>query len=312
MDLLFLTRLAGVDLRTSESFDCEECFGHGPFQKRMLFLILLGAFTTHCQTLVVSLVTGDVDHWCKPPSGLNISADDWKHIAIPKEADGRFSRCRVYERCKPLTEHGTLVDREDVDAAAPSAESLYNQCLSDQVQDINSTSDVPCEAWDYGVRTADSSAVSSWNMVCDRRLMRVVLVSMQSSGSVVGLVVVGVFADYIGRRTLLLGSAIALLACTVLLMAVLGLALCEVWTVVTNPVVIDWRLKQIIFLAPTALLLPALFFARESPRWLVARGRLDDAEAIMMRAATINNFPLPATACFVEKLKEHVQEPRGL
>ncbi|KAH7968405.1 hypothetical protein HPB52_008264 [Rhipicephalus sanguineus] len=357
MDLLFLTRLAGVDLRTSESFDCEECFGHGAFQTRMLFLILLGSFTTHCQTLVVSLVTGDVDHWCKSPAGMNISAADWKHIAIPMEADGRFSRCRVYGRCKPLAEHGTFVDRQDVDAVAPASGSWYKRCLLDQVQDINSTSDAPCEAWDYDVRTAESSAVSTWNMVCDRRLMRVVLVTMQSSGSVFALVLVGAFADYIGRRTLLLGSAIALLMCTictfaatgyvyyatarflnggsvavaavfafiipfesmthanrpqqVLLLAVLGLALCEVWTVVTNAVVIDWRLKQVIYLAPTALLLPALCFVRESPRWLVAKGRLDAAEAVMMRAATINNFPLPATACLVQKLKEHVKNHAG-
>ncbi|KAL1433556.1 hypothetical protein MTO96_012390 [Rhipicephalus appendiculatus] len=90
MDLLFFTRLAGVDLRTSESFDCEECFGYGPFQKRMLFLIVLGTFLTQGQTLVVSLVTGDIDHWCKPPDGFNISAAEWKHIAIPRETDGRF------------------------------------------------------------------------------------------------------------------------------------------------------------------------------------------------------------------------------
>ncbi|KAL3240885.1 hypothetical protein MRX96_021680 [Rhipicephalus microplus] len=57
MDLLFPNRLAGVDLQTSESFDCEQCFGHGPYQTRMLMLILLGTVMAHCQTLVVSFVT---------------------------------------------------------------------------------------------------------------------------------------------------------------------------------------------------------------------------------------------------------------
>ncbi|KAH7940347.1 solute carrier family 22 member 7 [Rhipicephalus sanguineus] len=353
MDLLLLSRLAGVDLRTSESFDCEECFGHGPFQKRMQFLILLGTFILHCQALVVPLITGDVDHWCKPPDGMNISAAEWKHIAIPIETDGSFSRCRVYERCKPLAKHDTLVDHQDIGAEAPAEEWWHNQCFRDQVQDINTTRDAPCEAWDYDVRTAENSAVSTWNMVCDRRLMRVVPMALQSCGSVVALVVVGAFADYIGRRTLLLESAIVMLTCTictfvaagyayyamarflagssmavnvvfsyiipfesmthahrpqqVLLLAVIGVTLSEVWTVVINPVVIDWRLKQVIYLAPAALILPALRFAQESPRWLVARGRLDAAEAVMMRAATINNFPLPATASLVQKLKEHVE-----
>ncbi|KAH7939712.1 hypothetical protein HPB52_016303 [Rhipicephalus sanguineus] len=65
-------------------------------------------------------------------------------------------------------------------------------------------------------------------------------------------------------------------------------------------------LKQVIFLAPTALLLPALLTVRESPRWLVAKGRLDEAEAVMMEAAKVNNFPLALTACLVEKLREHM------
>ncbi|KAH8030420.1 hypothetical protein MRX96_021676 [Rhipicephalus microplus] len=355
MDLLFLTRLANVDLHTSESFDCEECFGHGPYQKQMLFLILLGTLFTHSQTLVVSLVTGDVDHWCKMPGGFNISEADWKHIAIARETDGRFSSCRVYERCKPPAEHDASESTQDVHAVTPTVSSWYNRCFPDQVQDINSTRDAPCEAWDYDVHTAESSAVSTWDMVCERKVMRVVLASMQSFGGVVALVLVGSIADYIGRKTLLLGSAILLFISTictfvatgyayyamarflagasvavngfftfilpfesmthahrpqqVLLLAVIGIALSEVWTVVINLILMDWRLKQVIFLAPTALLLPALWFVRESPRWLVARGMLDAAEVVMMRAATINNFPLPATACLVQKLREHVKNP---
>ncbi|KAL1425242.1 hypothetical protein MTO96_019393 [Rhipicephalus appendiculatus] len=357
MDLFFLSRLAGVDLRTSESFDCEQCFGHGPFQKRMLWIVLLGTFMAHGQTLLVPLVTGDVDHWCKPPDGFNISAAEWKHIAIPVETDGRFSRCRVYERCKPPAEHDPLVNRQDIDAVAPAAESWYNRCFTDQDPDINSTRDVPCEAWDYDPNTAESSAISTWNMVCHRRLMRLVLISMQSFGSVVGLFLVGAFADFIGRKTVLQGSAMVMLTCMiclfvatgylfyatalflagcsvavnavftfvvpfesmthaqrpqqVLLVAIIGLALWEVWNIIMKLVLINWRLKQVIFLAPAALIFPVLWSVRESPRWLVAKGRLHEAEAVMMRAAAINNFPLPATACLVEKLKEQLKNRAG-
>ncbi|KAL1433558.1 hypothetical protein MTO96_012392 [Rhipicephalus appendiculatus] len=357
MDLFFVSRLVGVDLRTSESFDCEQCFGHGPFQKRMLWIVLLGTFMAHGQTLLVPLVTGDVDHWCKPPDDFNISAAEWKHIAIPMETDGRFSRCRVYERCKPPAEHDTSVNHQDIDAVTPAAESWFNRCFTDQDQDINSTRDVPCEAWDYDPHTAESSAISTWNMVCDRRLMRLVLVSMQSFGSVVGLFLVGAFADLIGRRTVLQSSAMVMLTCMicafvatgyyfyatalflagcsvavnavftfvvpfesmthaqrpqqVLLVAIISLALWEVWNIVMKLVIINWRFKQVIFLAPAALLFPVLWSTRESPRWLVAKGRLHEAEAVMMRAAAINNFPLPATACLVEKLKEHLRNRTG-
>ncbi|XP_070383742.1 solute carrier family 22 member 7-like [Dermacentor albipictus] len=349
MDVLLPHRLAGADLRTSESFDCEEAFGHGPFQKRMLFLILLGLFSTNCQTMVITLVTGDVDHWCKPLAGFNISAADWKNIAIPIEADGRFSRCRIYERCKPPAELGDSAEHRKIGAALTGADEWYNRCLLD-------TSDprvVPCEEWDYDVRTAEASAVSSWNMVCDQRLLPATLVALQNAGAVVSLILAGAFVDYVGRRAMLLSSATAVMTCMVctfaatnyvryavvrfltgasvavhmiftclipfevmthahrpqqvLLLAALALTLCEVWSVIIKPMVIDWRLKQVMFLAPTVLLLPALSTARESPRWLVAKGRLDAAEAVMMQAAETNNTPLAVTACLVEKLREQIK-----
>ncbi|KAH7933956.1 hypothetical protein HPB49_019566 [Dermacentor silvarum] len=347
MDVILPHRLAGVDLRTSESFDCEEAFGHGPFQKRMLVLILLGIFSANCQTVVIPLVTGDVDHWCKPLTGFNISVADWKNIAIPIEADGRFSRCLIYERCKPPAEHGNSAEHQKSGAATGTG-GWYNRCF----QDTNDTRDVPCEEWDYDARTAETSAVSSWNMVCHQRLLPAALVALQNTGAVVFLILAGAFVDCVGRRALLLGSAAAVVTCTVctfaatnyvryavvrfltggsvamytiftnlipfevmthahrphqvLLLAVLGLAFCEVWIVIVKPMAVDWRLKQVIFLAPTGLLIPALSTAQESPRWLVAKGRLDAAEAVMMQAAKINNTPLPVTACLMEKLREQV------
>ncbi|XP_075529952.1 solute carrier family 22 member 7-like [Dermacentor variabilis] len=332
MDLFLPQRLTGVDLRTSESFDCEEGFGYGPFQKRMLLLILLGAFSVNCQTVVVSLVTGDVDHWCKPLAGFNISAADWKNIAIAREADGRFSRCRVYERCKP--------------PAGPAVAGWwYNRCfLSErELQDTNDTRDAPCEEWDYDVRTAETSAVSYWSMVCQRRLLPAAISTLQNTGAVISLILIGAFvgsavvmatgtvctfvatgyAQYAVALFLTVASVAVHAAFTalipfevmthahrpqqLLLMAVMGLTLSEVWIVIVKSMVVDWRLKQIIYLAPTALLLPALFTARESPRWLVAKGRLEAAEAVMMQGAKTNNVPIAVTACLVEKLRKQIK-----
>ncbi|XP_050046678.1 solute carrier family 22 member 13-like [Dermacentor andersoni] len=298
---------------------------------------------------MISHVTDDVDHWCKPQAGFNISAADWKNIAIPIEADGRFSRRRIYERCMPPAEHGDSAEHRNIGAILTGADEWYNRC----VQDTSDTRVVPCEEWDYDVRTPEASAVSSWNMVCDQRLLPATLVALHNAGAVVSLILAGAFVDYVGRRVILLYSAAAVMTCMVctfaatnyvryaavrflagasvavhtiftclipfevmthahrpqqvLLVAALGLALCEVWSVIIKPMVIDWRLKQVMFLAPTALLLPALSTARESPRWLVAKGRLDAAEAVMMQAAETNNTPLSVTACLVEKLREQMK-----
>ncbi|XP_070382741.1 solute carrier family 22 member 7-like [Dermacentor albipictus] len=359
MDLLFPQRLAGADLRTSESFDCEEGFGHGPFQKRTLLLIFLGVFSLTSQTDVVPLVTTDVDHWCKPLAGFNISAADWKNIAIPTEADGRFSRCRVYERCKPPVQPSSSSEDGNIGSGPADAGWWYSRCFlgERELDDTNDTSAAPCDEWDYDVRTAETSAVSYWNMVCHRRLLPAALVTLQTIGSVISLTLLGAFVDYVGRRAMLVGSAVAVVTCTVctmvatsyvsyalarflsggsvaayavfaflipfevmthtnrphqvLFVTVVSAAINEVWKAIVKSMVVDWRLKQAILLAPTAFLLPALSVAGESPRWLVAKGRLDAAEAVMMQAATTNNFPLATTACLVQKLREQVENRTG-
>ncbi|XP_054934082.1 solute carrier family 22 member 7-like [Dermacentor andersoni] len=348
MDVVLHQRLAGADLRTSESFDCEEAFGHGPFQTRMLVLILLELFSAVSQTLVMSLVTGDVDHWCKPLAGFNISAADWKNIAIPIKAEGCFSRCRIYERCKPPADHGDSAEHRKSGVVQTAADEWYNRCF----QDTSDPRHVPCEELDYDVRTAEASAVSSWNMVCHQRLLPATFLDLDNAGAVVSLILAGAFVDYLGRRTTLLDSAAAVVTfaakdCVryavvclltgasvavqtiftslrqfevmthahrlqhVLLLVVLGLTLCEIWIVIVDAVVTDWRLKQVIFLAPTAVLLPPLSAARESSRWLVDNGRLDVTKTVLMQAAKTNNFPPPITVCPAEKLKKQIRNHGG-
>ncbi|XP_070383757.1 solute carrier family 22 member 7-like [Dermacentor albipictus] len=313
----------------------------------MLVRVLLGLFSANCQTVVISLVTGDVDHWCKPVGGFNISAADWKNIAIPIEAERRFSLCRIYERCKPPTDHGDSVEHRKSGVVQTGADDWYNRCF----QDTNDPRNVPCEKWDYLVLTVEASAVSSWSMVGDQRLLPATLVALQNAGAIISLILAGAFVDYVGRRAMFLDSEVAVVTFTVthyvryavvnlhtgasvavhtiftslmqfevmthvhrlqhvLLLVVLGLTICEVWIVIVKPVVTDWRLKQVIFLAPTAVL-PPLSAARESSRWLVNNGRLDAAKAVMMQAAKTNNFPPPATVSPAEKLKKQVKNYGG-
>ncbi|KAL1421434.1 hypothetical protein MTO96_004127 [Rhipicephalus appendiculatus] len=99
MALFFPRRLAAADLLTSEYFDCQEGFGDGVFQWRLLMLCTVAIFLINGQVVLIPAVSSDVDHWCKRPAGSNISADAWKDVAIPVGADGRHSRC---ERIREL------------------------------------------------------------------------------------------------------------------------------------------------------------------------------------------------------------------
>ncbi|KAH9371464.1 hypothetical protein HPB48_022050 [Haemaphysalis longicornis] len=65
-----------------------------------------------------------------------------------------------------------------------------------------------------------------------------------------------------------------------------------------------WEVKQVLFVAPTLLLITTFFTHLESPRWLISKFRLTEAEDVMLDAAEINNFPLQNTACLIQDLKD--------
>ncbi|KAL3244260.1 hypothetical protein MRX96_018884 [Rhipicephalus microplus] len=353
MDLFFPKLLARYDLRTSESFDCQDGFGYGAFQKRLFILLILASFSVICQTSIATHVFGDVDHWCKRPRGLNISLAEWKNIAIPLEADGRLSQCRVYERCMPPVDLN-LPNRQRVDSGMrEQPDWWYNDCLNTGPEAANDTREKFCQEWEYDDSVADSTAVTPWNLVCHRRLLRIAVVALQYAGAVLILVISGIYADSLSRRRCLLASAAALSTTTVcnflantyylyaaarflaggfvavnevfstvipfevtahahrpqqvILWQMVGILLAELWEILMRRLTMSWSLKQLVFLAPTLLLLPVSLMAPESPRWLVAKGRLHEAEAVMIQAANINDFPLPDTAALMHRLREQAE-----
>ncbi|XP_042891765.1 organic cation transporter protein-like [Penaeus japonicus] len=56
----------------------------------------------------------------------------------------------------------------------------------------------------------------------------------------------------------------------------------------------DWRWFSFTVSLPALLFLPALWFIDESPRWLIVRGRYDDALQVLRKAARWNKAELPA------------------
>lgn len=318
MDLFFPSRLENQDLLSSEEFDCYDGFGHGAFQRRMMLLCILAIGLMNCHSFSTRLALKDVDHWCKRPPGFNMSKIEWRNSAIPIEAEGRYSSCLQYSG-----------------AADP-----------------NDTKTVPCAAWEYDEEQAPTSAVSRWDLVCDRRPLRDVLSLMHLAGYTVFGLAGGSFADSTGRRPILLASTVMLLSSTaglclattypvyavvrffasgsagafyiatgilffevtthenrplyVVIAGVVAAIISGLWADTVAPLSISWELKQALFLAPTFLSAAALCVVVESPRWLVAKARLQKAEDIMLVAAEINSFPLHNTACLLDKLKKKV------
>ncbi|KAH9371492.1 hypothetical protein HPB48_021505 [Haemaphysalis longicornis] len=93
----------------------------------------------------------------------------------------------------------------------------------------------------------------------------------------------------------------------VVLTGVIASVVFDLWLVAIHGEKATWQVKQAIFISPTFLMLTAFFYPLESPRWLVAKGRLKEAEEVMLAAAELNNFPLQSAACLVEDLRKQVE-----
>ncbi|KAL1485255.1 hypothetical protein MTO96_032079 [Rhipicephalus appendiculatus] len=296
-------------LLISESFDCNDAFGHGTFQKRLLLLCALGAFLANSHALAFSLISRSVDYRCKQPSPQsNMSA-------VASEEAEQLGQCLVYE--------GLAED--------------------------NVSRTVPCREWEYDEERARTTVVSAWNLVCQRKLLISVMSVVQNTGAAVFALVAGYVADSIGRAPVLVAAALMLLvsasaSClsgdyathaalkffsagsstlTLIFSAIslfevtthdnrplhvavsgtLGLLASDVWYFFMLQWSLRWDLELAAFILPALFLLPAYLTVYESPRWLIATGQYHRAEGVVLAAANTNHFPLPSAACLLNRVK---------
>ncbi|XP_077507812.1 solute carrier family 22 member 7-like [Amblyomma americanum] len=110
--------------------------GHAAYQRRFLTCGILCVAAPLFQFKAYQLIGRPVDHWCRPPKGLaHLSAEAWKNLSIPVEADGSFSQCTMY-------------DPSELDSL------LENRTA------------VPCHKWGYDITDKRDSIVSLFDLVC--------------------------------------------------------------------------------------------------------------------------------------------------
>ncbi|XP_046579594.1 organic cation transporter protein-like [Haliotis rubra] len=106
------------------------------------------------------------------------------------------------------------------------------------------------------------TAVSEWNLVCDLSWVSNAIISIQMIGVLIGCIIAGHCADKYGRKIVFYSGLILLFLGNVVS------AFSVSWTI----------------------LMP------ESVRWLVVKGRLDDAKIVIQKIAELNKKPMPDTS----------------
>ncbi|CAN7985340.1 unnamed protein product, partial [Ixodes hexagonus] len=284
--------------------DITDAFGSGAFQRKALFCGQLAGFVFFSHHLAITVLARPVDHWCSPsPEYVNLSTAEWKNVGIPVEKDGRHSQCLRYD--PPL----------DVEAANRSVEGCSSWRYDTRAKDdsIVSEWDLVCkQAWIVPFQSAvfmGGSLVlapmlgqtADWT---GRRQVVVVAVVAVIGAGCVGLFV-RTLISFTLIRFLMAGVAGGVrVLCMVLLFELsvpkhrtfyctvmhVGVVLAQMFVNMLRNVSLNRVQVQASVMIPTYLLVYLSYIVEESPRWLLAVGKISEAERLVLWASRLNGL----------------------
>uniref|UniRef100_A0A8V5G0C8 Uncharacterized protein n=1 Tax=Melopsittacus undulatus TaxID=13146 RepID=A0A8V5G0C8_MELUD len=280
----------------------------GPFQKWLVLLTLLPCFTLSFHQFCQLFMVLDEPHHCNTSwicaIAPNLTEEEQLNLTLPRDADGGYEQCSMY----------SPVDW-DLDSIVAYGLNTTEKCSN---------------GWVYPSAQAPS-LLTEFDLVCDRKDLNDISQSIYMLGMFLGSMIFGPLSDRMGRRPVILvsiflqglfGVAIAFVPnfdvymafrCVVgasvagITMAILSLGEAQwLWDRMgLGPMVTshccfaigqmilaglaygihNWRLLQIAGSAPVVL--------PESARWLVIKGRIEEAKKLLQKAAAINKRTLP-------------------
>ncbi|XP_022209557.2 organic cation transporter protein [Drosophila obscura] len=308
----------------------------GRYQKRIYYLLCLPAIVCAFHKLAGVFLLAKPDFRCQLPHEdaatvqfASLPLDKW-HLAYPLDSvTGKASTCEYYNvtysadylnGSKPFTTNGTV---------ACSAGFLY-----DQSRYLN-------------------SAVTEWDMVCNRSLLSASSDSLFMLGVLLGSFIFGQMSDKLGRKPTFFASLILQLIFGVLAgvapeyfsytisRMIVGATTSGVFlvayvialemvgssyrlfagvamqmffsvgfmlTAAFAYFIHDWRWLQIALTLPGLLFICYYWIIPESARWLLLKGRKDEAFVIIEKAAKENRVEIPSE--IYEQLVEEVAEKK--
>ncbi|XP_042868981.1 organic cation transporter protein-like [Penaeus japonicus] len=160
----------------------------------ILALISFGTFINPLQTINYQFLGATPDYWCHvaPLVEANWTQEQILSLAIPNgNSSSQLSSCVMYDF------NYTLAAELGFEGAALSPDFS----LEEEVGRVK------CSSRDFDRNQYESTVVTEWDLVCERRVLYSTTQAVSQVGTLLGSLVVGYLYDVIGRRPVVLLSS---------------------------------------------------------------------------------------------------------
>ncbi|NXA08190.1 S22AD protein, partial [Sapayoa aenigma] len=303
----------------------------GPFQKCLVLLTLIPclsvAFHQFCQLFMVV----DVPHHCDTSwiraVGPNLTQEEQLNLTLPRDVDGEYEQCSMYSPVDwdldSIRAYGlNTTEKCSSGWVYPSAEPPSLLTEFDLVCDRKDLNDIAQSIYMLGLLLGSMI----FGPLSDRIGRRpVILISIFLQGLFgLGTAFVPHFYVYMAFRCVV-GASVSGITMTILALAtewigvssrpkaVLGSHCCfaigEMILAGLSYGIRNWRLLEIAGSAPIFVFFFCFGVLPESARWLVTKGRIEEAKKVLQKAAATNKRSIPPG--LLEQLKPEKQTKSG-
>ncbi|XP_032431458.1 solute carrier family 22 member 5-like isoform X2 [Xiphophorus hellerii] len=285
----------------------------GCFQKAVFLLLCASIIPNGFGAFNLVFLTDVPDHHCFIPD-LNLS-EEWRKSIIPKTVlNGKqeLNRCSRYrlDVVQNLSDRG-LIPGRDINLTDLEEE----RCV---------------DGWSYSTDIYLSTVVTEFDLVCSDQWAQPFTTSVFFIGVLVGSFFSGQLSDRYGRKPILFATMAAQTIFTfaqvfstswtmfVILLffnglgqisnfvaaLVLGFSVGYILLPVVAYFLRDWKSLLMALSLPCLAYIPLWWLLPESPRWLLSRGRVKEAEAVIRKAARWNKVQTPTVIFETDSVNE--------
>ncbi|GBN08608.1 Solute carrier family 22 member 7 [Araneus ventricosus] len=282
--------------------------GEGPWQRWIFVVAVLCSFSAASHNMAMSFFAPNLDHWCSRPPGINVSVKEWKAIAIPPDNThcSRYKFLNYTSVQEDQFKNGTLFKEVIGCDSWEYDDSIYKSTVLSQFNLVCGRQWLISLSKSVFIAGYFLSA-TVFGYLADKFGRKPIIVMCNAialASAITSLFSTSFLMFAVTRFFIAAGITGFDNIKHVLLMEVISPKYRSAYGIGVNfgwifgylclPGIAwlfrHWIYMQIAITLPILILLSCLWLLPESPRWLLAHGKTEEAVKIISRAAKRNGF----------------------